>query len=126
MVGAPLWDIYDLIRVHDPKQISIAFDIMHATAEGGLDWPIQWNLIQSHLGAVYVKDFTWQDRKTKAAPLGTGQIDPGFFTLLKKMNYNGLISMHVEYLERVKDKEKQREAFKGDLMKLRNFLAAKS
>ena len=73
MVGAPLWDIYEVIREHDPKDISIAFDIMHATVEGGLDWPIQFNLVQSHLGAVYVKDFTWENHKTKPRRLGRGK-----------------------------------------------------
>jgi sugar phosphate isomerase/epimerase len=124
MVGAPLWDIYGLIREHDPKDISIAFDIMHATAEGGLDWPIQFNLIQSHLGAVYVKDFTWENHKTKAAPLGSGQVDKSFFTLLNKSNFNGPISLHVEYLERVKDRKTQAAAFKRDFGTLRNWLNA--
>ncbi|MGZ4971117.1 MAG: sugar phosphate isomerase/epimerase family protein [Limisphaerales bacterium] len=124
MIGAPLWDIYDVIREHDPKQISIAYDIMHATAEGGLDWPIQFNLIQSHLGAVFVKDFTWQNHKTKAAPLGTGQIEATFFTLLKKANFKGPISVHVEYLERVKDRATQAAAFKKDFGTLRNWLNA--
>lgn len=122
MVGAPLWDIYDIIREHDPKQISIAYDIMHATAEGGLDWPIQFNLIQSHLGAVYVKDFTWANHKTKAAPLGTGQVDPNFFALLKNSNFKGPISVHVEYLERVKERKAQADAFKKDFATLRTWL----
>jgi len=122
MVGAPLWDIYDIIQDHDPKQISIAYDIMHATAEGGLDWPIQFNLIQSHLGAVYVKDFTWENHKTKATPLGTGQINHDFFALLKKSGFNGPISMHVEYLERVNDRKIQADAFKKDFGTLRKWL----
>jgi sugar phosphate isomerase/epimerase len=124
MVGAPLWDIYDVIREHDPKHISIAFDIMHATAEGGMDWPIQFNLVQSHLGAVYCKDFTWENKKTHAAPLGTGQIDKTFFDLVKKSNFTGPISLHVEYLERNKDRKTQADAFKRDFTTLRNFLAA--
>jgi sugar phosphate isomerase/epimerase len=123
MVGAPLWDIYELVREHDPKEISIAFDIMHATAEGGLDWPIQWNLVQSHLGAVYCKDFTWENKKTKAAPLGTGQIDRTFFDLVRKSKFNGPVSLHVEYLEGIKDRKTQAAAFKRDFTTLRNFLA---
>jgi sugar phosphate isomerase/epimerase len=122
MVGAPLWDIYSVIREHDPKYISIAYDIMHATAEGGLDWPIQFNLVQSHLGAVYFKDFTWNNHKTKAAPLGTGQVDRGFASLLKRTNFTGPISLHVEYLEGVKDRKTQADAFKRDLATLRSWL----
>jgi sugar phosphate isomerase/epimerase len=123
MIGAPVWDIYEVIREHDPKHISIAFDIMHATAEGGLDWPIQWNLVQSHLGAVYCKDFTWENKKTKGAPLGTGQVDKTFFDLVKKSNFTGPVSLHVEYLERSKDRKTQADAFKRDFATLRNFLA---
>jgi sugar phosphate isomerase/epimerase len=124
MVGAPLWDIYELVREHDPKEISIAFDIMHATAEGGLDWPIQFNLVQSHLGAVYCKDFTWVNRKTKGAPLGTGQIDHNFFSLVQKSKFNGPISLHVEYLAGVKDRKAMAEAFKRDFATLRSLLHA--
>lgn len=124
MVGAPLWDIYELIRDHDPKEISIAFDIMHATAEGGLDWPIQFNLIQSHLGAIYCKDFTWVNRKVKGAPLGTGQIDHNFFSLVQKSKFTGPISLHVEYLDRVKDRKALGEAFKRDFGTLRSLLHA--
>lgn len=122
MLGAPLWDIYEVIRQHNPKHISIAFDIMHATAEGGLDWPIQFNLVQSHLGAVYCKDFTWNNKKTKGAPLGTGQIDRTFFDLVKKSSFTGPISLHVEYLEGKKNRNIQGDAFKRDFATLRNFL----
>src|SRR4051812_41865191 len=50
MVGAPLWDIYSLIKDFDPKEIALAYDIRHATVEGGLSWPIQFNLVKSHIG----------------------------------------------------------------------------
>jgi sugar phosphate isomerase/epimerase len=125
MVGAPLWDIYDVIREHDPKHISIAFDIMHATAEGGLDWPIQFNLVQSHLGAVYCKDFMWVNKKTHGAALGTGQIDKTFFDLVKKSNFTGPVSLHVEYLDgKTKDRKICADAFKRDFATLRNCLNA--
>jgi hypothetical protein len=44
-----------LIKDYDPKDIALAFDIRHATTEGGLSWPIQFNLVKSHNGAAYFK-----------------------------------------------------------------------
>jgi len=41
MVGAPLWDIWTMIKDLDPRDIGVCFDIGHATIEGGLSWPIQ-------------------------------------------------------------------------------------
>src|SRR5882757_6265183 len=34
-VGAPIWDIWTMIKDLDPKAIGICFDIGHATLEGG-------------------------------------------------------------------------------------------
>jgi len=122
LVGAPLWDIYDLVKDFDPKEIGIAFDIHHATVEGGLSWPVQFNLLRSHLGAVYVKDFVWQKRQVKDVPLGEGQVDPKFFASLKQTDFTGPISVHVEYLPGKKDKALLAEALKKDFATLRAWL----
>lgn len=124
MVGAPLWDIYDLIKDFDPKEIALAFDIRHATMEGGLSWPLQFKLIQSHLGAVFVKDSRWENGKVKNTPLGEGQVDKQFFTQLKQINFTGPISLHVEYLDTKKDKKLLADAFKKDFSTLRTWLGA--
>jgi len=123
MVGAPLWDIYSLIRDQDPKDIALAFDIRHATVEGGLSWPIQVNLVKSHIGAVYVKDFVWDGDKTKNVPLGEGRVDRRFFAQLKDAGFSGPLSVHVEYLNGRKDRKALAEAFKKDLATLRAWLA---
>jgi len=59
-VGAPVWDIYELIQDLDPRQIGICFDIGHATLEGGMSWPIEARLMEPRYTAVFVKDFYWQ------------------------------------------------------------------
>lgn len=123
MVGAPLWDIYDLIKDFDPKQIALAYDIRHATVEGGLSWPIQFNLVKSHIGAVFVKDCVWENGKLKNVPLGEGMVNKKFFAMLKETNFSGPISLHVEYLDRSKDKKVLGEAFKKDLATLKSLLA---
>lgn len=124
MVGSPLWDIYSLLKEFDPKEIALAYDIRHATVEGGLNWPIQFNLVKSHIGAVYVKDFAWENGKAKNTPLGEGAVDKKFVSMLKEMNFTGPISLHVEYLERSRDKKVLAEAFKKDFATLRSWLSA--
>lgn len=97
--GAPVWDIYSIMRDYKPEQFAFAFDILHATAEGGLSWPLEAALVKSHRGAVYFKDFAWKDKKTATCPLGQGMVDEAFAKMLVKENYSGPVSLHVEYLE---------------------------
>lgn len=97
-VGALLFDLHSLIRDYPVSDIGVAFDIRHATVEGGLAWPTHFNLMRSHLGAIYVKDFRWDGRRPTNVPLGTGQVDRAFFKSLNESDYRGTISLHVEYL----------------------------
>ncbi len=100
--GAPLWDLYLLMKDEPVEQSGICFDIRHATAEGGLSWPTQFHLLEPWFGMVYCKDFDW-DKKTKKptnVPLGTGMVDyPKFFSMLRKIDYRGPISLHMEYTD---------------------------
>ncbi len=121
MVGAPLWDIYGLIKDFNPKEVALAFDIYHATVEGGLSWPIQFSLVKSHLGAVFVKDFVWENGKVKNVPLGEGVVDKRFFSMLKQADFAGPISLHVEYLDHSRDKKVLADAFVKDLATLRKL-----
>ena len=98
-VGSAIWDLEKLLRGYHPKDLAIAFDIRHATVEGGLAWPLHFQLMKPHLGAVYVKDFNWdRGRSPQNAPLGTGQVNPKFFADVKAAEFSGPISLHVEYL----------------------------
>jgi sugar phosphate isomerase/epimerase len=100
-VGAPVWDIWTMIRDLDPRYMGVCFDIGHATLEGGSSWPIEARLMQHHLSAVYVKDFFWQrtDRgwRSQWVMLGEGMVDKAFFNWLKTTDYAGPISQHHEY-----------------------------
>jgi sugar phosphate isomerase/epimerase len=108
---------------HPVKDLAIAFDIRHATVEGGLSWPLQFQLAEPHLGAVYVKDFIWdKNRKPVNVPLGTGHVDPRFFSLLKQSPFSGPISLHVEYLPKA-GVAPNIKALKTDLATLRKLLA---
>jgi sugar phosphate isomerase/epimerase len=100
-VGAPVWDIYELIKDFDPRRYGVCFDIGHATIEGGYDWRIQFRLIEPYLIAVYVKDFTWKRERgrwiAQWGPLGQGMIDPSFFGMLAKSSFFGPIVQHIEF-----------------------------
>ncbi|GAA4432487.1 TIM barrel protein [Bremerella cremea] len=97
-MGAPIWDMMQLVRQYDPKYVAMAFDIGHARCEGNMAWPIQWNLVQSHLGSVYIKDFKGNNGRPEWCSVTEGEMPKQFFQLLKESNYQGPISLHVEYL----------------------------
>ncbi|MCB1279827.1 TIM barrel protein [Prosthecobacter sp.] len=97
--GAPVWDIFSIMREYPADQFSFAFDILHATCEGGKSWPLEFNLVKDHIGAAYFKDFTWEGRKLETVPLGEGQVDPKYGQMLMKTGYSGPISLHLEYLK---------------------------
>ena len=121
MVGATVWDLHSLIKDYPLKEIGCVFDIRHAAVEGGEAWPVYFNLMKPHLGAVSVKDFRWNGRKSAHVPLGTGQVDPKFFKMLQQTNFNGPITVHVEYLEKGDAKENL-AALKKDFATLRGWI----
>lgn len=121
-VGAPVWDLPELFHGYAAKDIGVAFDIRHATVEGGLAWPLHFSRVQSQLGAVYVKDFRWTDaRQPVNVPLGKGRVDRAFFETLRRLPYRGVISLHVEYLHKG-GLQKNLTALRDDLKTLRGLL----
>ncbi|MCM8543116.1 MAG: sugar phosphate isomerase/epimerase, partial [Lentisphaeraceae bacterium] len=67
--GAPLWDLYSVLKDFDPKHIGLGFDIGHATTDGGKSWPIQQKLLEEYTAAVYVKDPLWVNKQPSWVPL---------------------------------------------------------
>ncbi len=120
-VGATLWDLYLLIKDIPRDEIGCAFDIRHATVEAGLSWPVLYNVIKPHIGALYVKDFIWKGKKSQHVPLGTGRVDPHFFEIIQQDNIQGPISLHVEYLGKGSTQENI-DALRRDLKVLRGWL----
>ncbi|MCA9060809.1 MAG: sugar phosphate isomerase/epimerase, partial [Planctomycetaceae bacterium] len=57
--GASLWDLQRALETIDPQHIGVAYDIRHATVEGGMNWPVTFAMIRPHVTVVYVKDFQW-------------------------------------------------------------------
>jgi sugar phosphate isomerase/epimerase len=125
-VGAPIWDLFEIVKDIDPAHLGVCFDIGHATAEGGSSWPIEAHLMEPFFTCVYVKDFSWKKNEkgwgADWGPLGEGMVDPKFFTWLRGSSYRGPISQHCEYLKG--GGAKQRAQMKKDLTLLRGWLGA--
>jgi sugar phosphate isomerase/epimerase len=121
MVGATVWDLCRLLQDYPTKELGCVFDIRHATVEAGEAWPVYYNLMNAHLSALSVKDFTWGDRKSQHVPLGKGRVDPQFFKTVRKSGFAGPISVHVEYLPKAGPKENL-AALKADFATLQKWL----
>ncbi len=121
-VGATIWDLHKLLNDHPTSELGCVFDIRHAAVEAGEAWPVYFNLMQSHLSAVSVKDYVWDGHKSKHTPLGEGRLDPQFFKLLKSSGFSGTISVHVEYLPKGGIDENL-QALKKDLQTLKKMIS---
>jgi sugar phosphate isomerase/epimerase len=103
-VGAPVWDMALLMRDYKPSELAWCFDIMHATIEGSLSWPVELNLVRDHICVANFKNFRWEGRGHKDVPLGDGVVGKDYVDMLKATNFSGPMSLHVEYLQgNVKD-----------------------
>lgn len=122
--GAPIWDMAEVLEGVDPAEVGVAYDIRHATVEGGNSWPISFRLIQPHVKVVYVKDYEWQGAKVANVPLGDGLVSKNFFKTLKDLKFDGPISLHEEYLDHRKPElvPDHLEAMKKDLGVLNQWL----
>ena len=135
-VGAPVWDIWELIKDLDPRWLGCQYDIRHGTVEGGTAWPTNFRLIAPHVTTIIAKDFSWV--KTSGGwnvlncPLGQGMVDFGsYFKMVKEAEIGRLISLHLEYDLGGADKgkrtltiprEKVLEAMRRDLGILQGYL----
>ncbi len=103
-VGASIWDLWLLLKDHDPKYVSANLDIAHATVEGGLGgWLHSTRLILPYTRGLAIKDFLWgKDAKGRWTPqwcpLGEGMVNyPQFLRLLLASGFDGPVQMHYEY-----------------------------
>ncbi len=100
-VGAPIWDLYELLHDIDPAYLGVCFDIGHATIEGGFTWQNHFQLSRPIMLLAYVKDFVWERSKEgwdeKWVHLGEGMVNPQYFDMLLESGYKGPIIQHHEY-----------------------------
>ncbi len=100
--GAPVWDLWLLLKDLDPKWIGNQYDICHASIEGNHSWPYGLQLINPYINCVVAKDARYEKVNGRwrnvYRPLGEGIVDwDVFLGFLKEFGYTGPISMHFEY-----------------------------
>ena len=129
-VGAPMWDLHELLKDLDPRHLGVHFDIGHATVESGLSWPTAFELLKDRIGAVIVKDFYWkhapgEGAKTVWCPIGQGSVHPKFFRMLRGTPFRGPITMQFEYpIDGGEGIDARVRAMKEDNRVLREWLKA--
>lgn len=103
-VGAPVWDIMRVMDTLDPKWAGYYFDLLHATAEGGVaGWKIDANLVMPRMKIMSAKDFYWKKTgehtwRLESCPLGEGMCHwTAFLKTVAQANYHGPITLHMEY-----------------------------
>ena len=104
LVGASIWDLYEILKGFDPNAVGVNYDIGHATVEGGLGgWINSLRLAGPHLRGVAVKDFVWAKDakgswKVQWKPLGEGMVRfAQFFPMLAEVHFSGPLQLHFEY-----------------------------
>lgn len=100
--GAPIWDVWNVIKDLPSDAVSSQFDIRHAVTEGSSSWILALHLLKKNIGSLAIKDFTWDVSTGKAkivsVPLGEGIVDFNlFFKTIKELNIHAPISLHAEY-----------------------------
>jgi sugar phosphate isomerase/epimerase len=103
LVGAPIWDLWNLFAGLNPQWTGINYDIGHATVEGGYGgWIDSSRLVQNQMRGIALKDFTWQQNKSAWVPhwcaAGQGMVNfAGFFDIIKASGFSGPVQLHFEY-----------------------------
>lgn len=103
-IGAPIWDIAQVIEPLDPRWCGFYFDLGHCTTDGSESgWEIATNLVIPRLKMIAVKDFLWVKLpsgrlESRTCPLGQGFVPwREFLQTLAKSDFHGPISLHEEY-----------------------------
>ena len=102
LVGASLWELWQLVKEADKQHMGIQYDIRHAVVEGGTSWQNGLRLIHPHIKTLAIKDFIWEKKNgvwdIQDTPIGEGMVDfKTYFKLLKQYQINVPVSLHLEY-----------------------------
>ena len=129
-IGAPVWDLHELLDDLPVEYIGSQYDVRHGMVEGAYTWILGMRLIAKHIKTLAVKDFTWKDvngkPETITVPLGEGMVRwDQYFQTVKDYNITGPITLHVEY--DLLNKEEEKLSFAGQqeiiVKKLRKDMA---
>jgi sugar phosphate isomerase/epimerase len=100
--GAPIWDLYTVLKRINSPWLGSQYDIFHATVEGANAWPIGLKLLKPYIKSIDIKDFQWAKKEgkwiTEVVRLGEGFVDfKSYLTTLKTLGIHVPVSMHFEY-----------------------------
>jgi sugar phosphate isomerase/epimerase len=122
-VGGPIWDMVGMLEQIDVKHLGMAFDFAHATVEGANAWEMNFHLAQSHIGAVFYKDYKLNGKQWQPCPIGEGVVKPLSGKLVsQKLSKDIPIAIHIEYVSGGDVVTKTVEAMKNDLATVRKWL----
>ena len=102
-VGAPVWDLYELVKDVDPKYLGVQYDIRHAQTEGGYSWLLGMKRVEPWIRTICIKDFVWgKDAKGtwhhQNVMLGEGMVSfDDFLKEYASLKIEAPISIHYEY-----------------------------
>jgi sugar phosphate isomerase/epimerase len=138
LVGAPIWDLHELLKSLDPAAVGVNYDVGHATVEGGFGgWIDSFRITGPYLRGIAVKDFLWSKNghgqwRPEWKPLGEGMVRfPEFFRMVAAVGFSGPLQLHFEYPlggsengkpELTGSKQEVFDAMKRDLAQLRSYL----
>jgi sugar phosphate isomerase/epimerase len=123
-VGGPLWDLMEVIDGIDPKDMSLALDIRHATIESAEAWRAGYARVRENIGAIYAKDAVYAGSKIDDGPLGRSVKGKQLFDMINKDHPDVPISLHMEYFDHrpVDLLPKRLEAIAADVAVLQSWL----
>ena len=98
-VGAPIFDLVEVMKGIPVAQMAIALDIRHTTIEATNSWPLLYAVAKPHLGAVFVKDAIIERGKVIDVDLGQGVAASELFQLMKKEGLPNVLSLHTEQID---------------------------
>jgi hypothetical protein len=123
-VGAPLWDLMDVLKGIDPSEISIALDLRHTTIEASESWRAGYSRVRDSVGAIFAKDAIYVDGKINDGPLGRSEKGKQLFKMIQADHASIPISLHMEYIDHRKAEllPQRLEAISADVTTLKSWL----
>ncbi len=98
-VGAPLWDLLELLGDIPRESIGIALDTRHTTVESTTSWRSAYRAVRDKLASVYVKDAIIDNNVAREVPLGQGPTAKELFLQIKQDGFPGPISLQMEHID---------------------------
>lgn len=102
LAGASIWELWEILKNSDQRNMGVQYDIRHAVVEGGMSWKNGLNLIHPNIKILAIKDCVWTKKNgnwiVENVPLGEGMVDfKAYFKMLKEFNIQVPVSLHYEY-----------------------------